>query len=130
IQSTISKGRITEIDTQAAERLPGVLAILTHRNAPRLHPVTPTQGGGPSGQSPGVELMLRDDRIHFFGQHIGIAVADSFERAMEAAALVHVSYAPEPAATDLEAHVAQAVSPKQQLKGRYAIDSRLGDPEA
>jgi xanthine dehydrogenase YagR molybdenum-binding subunit len=36
IQSTIAKGRITEIDTSAAERAPGVLAVTTHRNAPEL----------------------------------------------------------------------------------------------
>src|SRR5438105_797668 len=44
IQSTIARGRIAEIETREAEALPGVLAILTYRNAPRLHPM-PTPGG-------------------------------------------------------------------------------------
>src|SRR5690606_37842979 len=33
VQSTIAKGRIVTIDTAAAERAPGVLAVLTHENA-------------------------------------------------------------------------------------------------
>ena len=36
VQSTIAKGRITAIDTAAAERAPGVLAVITHANAPKL----------------------------------------------------------------------------------------------
>jgi xanthine dehydrogenase YagR molybdenum-binding subunit len=36
VRSTIANGRIASIDTAAAERAPGVLAVLTHRNAPRL----------------------------------------------------------------------------------------------
>src|SRR5438046_1973947 len=36
VLSTIAKGRITNIDTSAAERSPGVLAVLTHRNRPKL----------------------------------------------------------------------------------------------
>ena len=36
VQSTITKGRITDIDTRVAEKAPGVLAVLTHRNAPKI----------------------------------------------------------------------------------------------
>ena len=36
VRSTVAKGRIASIDSAAAERAPGVLAVLTHRNAPRL----------------------------------------------------------------------------------------------
>ena len=32
--STIARGRITEIDTKAAEAAPGVVLVMTHRNAP------------------------------------------------------------------------------------------------
>jgi xanthine dehydrogenase YagR molybdenum-binding subunit len=37
IQSTIAKGRIQDIDVSATERSPGVLAAITHRNAPKLN---------------------------------------------------------------------------------------------
>lgn len=36
LQATIAAGRITAVDTSAAEAEPGVLAVLTHQNAPRL----------------------------------------------------------------------------------------------
>src|SRR4051794_24936739 len=36
VRSTIAKGRIASRDSAAAERAPGVLAVLTHRNSPRL----------------------------------------------------------------------------------------------
>ena len=35
VVSTISKGRITAIDTSAAEKASGVLLVLTHANAPK-----------------------------------------------------------------------------------------------
>ena len=41
VLSTVASGRITEIDTSAAEHLAGVLAVLTHRNAARLHSQEP-----------------------------------------------------------------------------------------
>ena len=34
VQATISKGTITAIDTNAAQRAPGVLMVMTHLNAP------------------------------------------------------------------------------------------------
>ncbi|HEV7499141.1 MAG TPA: xanthine dehydrogenase family protein molybdopterin-binding subunit, partial [Vicinamibacteria bacterium] len=36
VQSTIARGAIEGIDLEAARTLPGVLAILTHENAPNL----------------------------------------------------------------------------------------------
>jgi len=45
VQSTIAKGRIREIDTAAAEKSPGAIAVLTHKNAPRLKPVPAGPGG-------------------------------------------------------------------------------------
>src|SRR3712207_4084038 len=36
VGSTIAKGRIKSIDTKSAEKAPGVLAVITHLNAPKL----------------------------------------------------------------------------------------------
>ncbi|QKG51291.1 hypothetical protein [Hymenobacter sp. BRD67] len=46
VGSTIAKGRITSLDTKAAERAPGVLAVLTHLNAPKV------PGFKPAGKDP------------------------------------------------------------------------------
>src|SRR5215469_5316458 len=68
VQSTIPAGWITGFDTTRALRMPGVLAVLTHENAPRLTPIGrfPTGSGG-QGLTP-----LQDDRIRFTGQPIGV----------------------------------------------------------
>src|SRR5204863_6151400 len=42
-RSTIASGRITAIDSTAAEKAPGVIAVLTHLNAPKL-PYRPHKG--------------------------------------------------------------------------------------
>lgn len=34
VTATVAKGRIRDIDTASAERMPGVVHVLTHRNVP------------------------------------------------------------------------------------------------
>lgn len=87
VQSTVAAGRIVGIDTSAAEAAPGVLAVLTHLNAPRLSR-GPMTGLGVSPPAP-----LQDDRIRHHGQHVALVVADTAEQAAHAAALVSVRYA-------------------------------------
>src|SRR6185312_788931 len=43
VRSTVPKGRVTAIDSAAAEAAPGVIAVLTHVNAPKL-PYRPHKG--------------------------------------------------------------------------------------
>src|SRR5438445_4289954 len=50
VTSTIAKGKIADIDISAAETAPGVLAVLTHRNAPR----TPVREEVPGTPDPSV----------------------------------------------------------------------------
>ena len=51
VRSTVANGRIASMDSTAAQRASGVLAVLTHRNAPRLGlsaaqgPPGPSHGG-------------------------------------------------------------------------------------
>src|SRR3954447_25554963 len=75
VGSTIARGRIAAIDTAAAEKAPGVIAVLTHRNAPELPawkevPGPPNRPGGKPLQP------LRDDRVHHNGQPVALVVAD------------------------------------------------------
>lgn len=85
VQSTIARGRIVAIDTAAASRAPGVLAVLTHENAPKLRKAA-------SGEPGEDRLPLADDLVHYAGQHVGLVVADTIERARHAASLVAVRY--------------------------------------
>src|SRR5581483_9548535 len=63
VMSTVAKGRITSIDTQAAERTPDVIAVLTHVNAPKL-PDDPGPKGSTRSAARKLQL-LQDDRIHY-----------------------------------------------------------------
>jgi CO/xanthine dehydrogenase Mo-binding subunit len=87
VQSTVAAGRIVGMDTAAAEAAPGVLAVITHLNAPRLWR-GPMTGLGASPPPP-----LQDDRIVHHGQHVALVVADTAEQATSAAELVTVQYA-------------------------------------
>jgi xanthine dehydrogenase YagR molybdenum-binding subunit len=130
IQSTIAKGRITEIDTSAAERAPGVLAVITHRNAPELpyqkqHPTPPVD------PEVGVQLpMLHDNLVRHNGQHIGVVIAETFEQATYAADLVRIAYEEEPAATSIEAALAHAFPVTEGNEGGGTPAAyRRGDPD-
>ena len=129
VQSTIAKGRITEVDTAGAERAPGVLAVLTHLSAPKL----PYRAPDPKPVvDPVIGLqipMLQDDLVRHNGQHIALVVADTLEQATCAADLVRVAYDEEPAATSLEAAFATAFPMVEANQGGGTTASyRRGDP--
>ena len=89
VGSTIARGRIKEIDVRAAQRAPGVLAVLTHQNAPRLP--------GGSGKEKGDRVdrilqVLQDDQVLYDDQPVAVVVADTLDRARFAARLLAVSY--------------------------------------
>jgi xanthine dehydrogenase YagR molybdenum-binding subunit len=89
VTAAIAHGRIQRIDTTAAERSPGVIAVFTHRNAPKIFkPANDFK----TSKIAEARLPLSDDRIHYAGQIIGLVVADTFERARYAATLVKVEY--------------------------------------
>src|SRR5262249_40810981 len=91
VDSTIASGRIRAIDTAAAERAPGVLAVITHLNAPKLHyPANAPRGGASTLRRVAVRAF-EGPQIFFSGQHIAVVVADTLERATHAASLVVVS---------------------------------------
>ena len=90
VSSTISNGKITEIDVTAAENLPGVLAIVTHKNAPKL--ITP-KADKKAGAMPGDQFAaLQSAEIHFDGQPVALVVAETIEQATRAAEQVKVAY--------------------------------------
>jgi xanthine dehydrogenase YagR molybdenum-binding subunit len=98
VDSSIGRGRITGIDTRAAEAEPGVLKVIHHRNAPEL-PYGPNPG---SLNLPGERLrVFQDDQVRFHGQPIAVVVATTLEAAQHAADLVKVDYASEQPVTDL-----------------------------
>lgn len=133
LHSTIAKGRIRAIDTQAAEALPGVLAVIIHLNAPKLHEIPkdlkPTEGK--TGQR---LIPLQDATIRYHGQHIGVAIAETLEQANYAASLVQVDYEPEEPIVDMMTQLSQAHQPDDYLgqgadQSRGDVDSALAQAE-
>ena len=128
VRSTVANGRIASIDSAAAKRAPGVIAVLTHRNAPRLAYRPHKAGVDPDV---GERLhVLQNDRVSHQGQPIALVIAETLEQATHAATLVQVTYTEEAATTDI-ADV-QPVSPTrlQTDQGeRRPSETRRGDPE-
>ncbi|WP_406470421.1 xanthine dehydrogenase family protein molybdopterin-binding subunit [Streptomyces sp. NBC_01615] len=98
VDSSAGRGRITGIDSSAAEAQAGVLKVISHRNAPKL-PYGPNPG---SLNLPGERLrVFQDDQVHFHGQPVAVVVATTLEAAQHAASLVRVDYDAERPVTDL-----------------------------
>ena len=126
IESTISKGRVKAFDLSQAQAAPGVLAIITHQNAPKLNLPDPKD---PAGGKPGEAFApLQDNVIHYNGQHLGIVVADTFERARHAADLVQVIYEVEKPAVDIEQNMGRAYKPPTFM-GFEPLQTKRGDPD-
>jgi xanthine dehydrogenase YagR molybdenum-binding subunit len=121
VGSTISKGRVAAIETRKAEQAPGVLAVLTHLNAPRL----PGASQAPEPNARVVQL-LQDERVAYDGQPIALVVAETFEAARFAATLIDVRYETEEPAVDIEANAGKAV-PAKPAANRGPSASSRGD---
>src|SRR3982074_2842251 len=99
VEATIANGKITKLDTVAAEKMPGVRAILHRQNIGRIFRSTLGQGLNGSNVVNGICIERRppfeDDVIRYYGQYVALAVADTFEGRKGAADAVVVSYAKE-----------------------------------
>ncbi len=118
IQSTIAKGTIKQVDTKAAEQIPGVLAIITHLNMPKVD--------GTKGEQNKL-LVLQDNVIQHSGQHIGVVVADTFEQAMLAASLVKIAYSEEKPTLGLKENMERGTVPQGKIPGNESPDSTRGN---
>jgi xanthine dehydrogenase YagR molybdenum-binding subunit len=126
-ESTIAKGAITSMDTKAAENAPGVLAVITHLNAPKL-PGYETELANIEKQPASRRgfRVFTDNVIRFNNQPIAIVVADTYERAVHAASLVKAVYKKEESQTDLEA----AEKKLKPLEGNNFRDYVRGEADA
>src|SRR6476619_4444708 len=93
VEATIAKGKVTKLDTAAAEKMPGVRAILHRENIGKIFRSVPGQGF--EGICDERRPPFEDDIIRYYGQYVALAVADTFEAAKAAADAVRVTYAKE-----------------------------------
>ena len=81
VGAAIAKGRIVSIDQSAAEAAPGVIAIVTAKNAGKL-------GKGDKN----VARLLAGPNVEHYHQAVALVVAETFEQARSAAQLLEVRY--------------------------------------
>ncbi|HEY2805525.1 MAG TPA: xanthine dehydrogenase family protein molybdopterin-binding subunit [Gemmatimonadales bacterium] len=127
VQSTIGHGSISAMDTVAAAAAPGVIAILTPDNAPRL------PRGGEAGVNPpsGRKLsLLQTKDVRYNGEPIALVIAESFEQASHAAALVRVTYRALAPVAELDAALHSARPVTDRILGRIPPSYRRGDVDA
>jgi xanthine dehydrogenase YagR molybdenum-binding subunit len=124
--STIARGRITTLETGAAEAAAGVVLVMTHRNSPRMQPppmflTAPKAAGGANLP------VMQDPNIHWNGEPVAIVLAETQEQADHAASLIEVTYESAPPRTFEEAR-AHARTP-DSLVGQ-PVEVLVGDAEA
>jgi xanthine dehydrogenase YagR molybdenum-binding subunit len=112
VLATIPSGTIASIDQGAASRASGVYSIITPFNAPKL-------------TIPGNVNILQDANVLYSGQPIAVVVARSLPEAEQAAKLLRIAYAEQPAKLGFNARLNEARAPK-----RGSEDSHRGDPAA
>src|SRR5262247_3784421 len=129
VEATIANGRIRNLDTTAAEKMPGVRAIFYRENIGKIfHTVLePSMEGICEERRP----PFADEVVRYYGQYVALAVADTFETAKAAADAVRVTYDKDKpnVKTDLEADddpdvVDTTYGPEHRLQ------SERGDPDA
>jgi xanthine dehydrogenase YagR molybdenum-binding subunit len=120
VHSRIANGRTVSIDTTAAARAPGALAVLTHRNMPRMKAL-PWSHLRPQGQT---YLPLQDDRIHYAGQPVAVVIAETLDQAAYAGTLIGIEYEAERPVVFGPQMAGEAVVPPQRM---WPLASSIGD---
>lgn len=124
VPATIAKGRITAIDHKAAAATAGVVAVLTHENAPKQAPPHPRVSENRFDRE---EPFLFAPEVRYYGEPVALVIADSFETARHAAHLVKVTYrADKSAQFDLKANKDKGYKPKVVNAG-MPTDTKEGD---
>ena len=115
VLSTIANGELRHMDTTAAKSEPGVLGVYSPFDPLELRPATTPMFGE-------TWVPLQDKKVTYYGQPIGLVVADTFEHARDAAMTIEVTYDEQPARTSLAGRAGdrrgRAAGP-----GRVALDA-------
>ena len=123
VSAAIGKGRVIGVAVGDAERAPGVLLVLTQDNAP---PQTPWGPVDLPDRFARAEPALDTDAVRYFGFPVAFVVAETFEQARAAAALVRIRYAPASGEYHLHAAAPHAENPGK-IDGGAPADTAVGD---
>lgn len=125
--STVARGRITELDVGAAEAAPGVILVMTYKNAPRMKAPSLMMSSPTAAGASNLPVM-QNDEIHWNGQPIALVLAETQEQADYAASLVEAKYELLPAVTSFD----EAKKTPRQLENLLGQPPyvEIGDAEA
>jgi xanthine dehydrogenase YagR molybdenum-binding subunit len=118
VASRIARGRIRRVDADAALGMPGVLAVLDYRSAPRLRDIGDNEA-----------MQFQDDVVHYRGQAVALVVAQTLEQARAAADALPVEYDAEPHDVLLSASHPKLYRP-DHVNPADEADTHKGDVEA
>jgi xanthine dehydrogenase YagR molybdenum-binding subunit len=128
VLSTIAKGRLIAIGTTEARKQLGVIAIYTHENRPKA--ASRDSKWQDTAAPPGSPFRpLESDQIQFDGQPIALVVADTFEHARDAAALIVATYDVAEPHTDLGKEYVNSYEPPKKRSGIPPAPKPRGDAE-
>ncbi|MEE2057641.1 xanthine dehydrogenase family protein molybdopterin-binding subunit [Rhodococcus artemisiae] len=116
--ATIARGRVRKIDTTAARAVPGVLAVLTVFDAPRL-----------TADAEGEYVVLQSPDVAYRGQMIAAVVAETPEVARQACDELTIEYEPQPHDTGFRRDHPAMYAP-EKANGGYPADSERGNVDA
>ncbi|KQN39268.1 xanthine dehydrogenase [Sphingomonas sp. Leaf407] len=102
VRATFAAGKITAIDAEGAKALPGVIDVVVDL---KTFIRNPQQGGETNAPTQGVA------DVAYFGEPVAIVVAESFEVARDAAALVVVRFEPATGVYTFDDHLDSAAKP-------------------
>jgi carbon-monoxide dehydrogenase large subunit len=136
VRSPHSHARLRGIDSAAAAAMPGVLGVFTAADlaADGVRPMPcidliANRDGSPCSAPP--YPVLAEGRVRFVGQPVALVVAETVDRARDAAETVAVDYDPIPAVVDPRAAL-EAGAPLvwAEAPENLCADWGLGDPAA
>src|SRR3954447_15660711 len=118
VQSTVAKGEVRSVDASGALAQPGVVAVISHENAPSLEEV-----------DDGELAVLQSSAVAYRGQIVAAVVAETLEAARGAASLVRVEYDAGSHDVELRADHPKLYKP-DKVNPSYEADSVIGDVDA
>ncbi len=134
VRSRVAHGVLRAIDTDAARDLPGVCAIITVKelDAAGIRNMPAAAGkhrdGSPTPRP--AQRPLATDRVHYVGEPIAMAVAETAKQAKDAAEAVFADIDPLPAVTTASAAAApDAPLLHDDAPGNLCLDFHYGDSE-
>jgi carbon-monoxide dehydrogenase large subunit len=151
LRSPHAHARIVRIDTTAALRLPGVLSVLTGKDAaadglgpmpldhvamapppnapPGPEPVLVNRDGSPIPDTPCA--VLPHDVVRFVGQGVALVVAETLAAAKDGVEAIEIEYEPLPAVIAARDAVgADAPRLYPELPGNIVVEAEMGDSAA